>query len=118
MCEKRYCAALGGEEWHIAFPYRKNGVIVNIKYRALEKHFSQSKGGEQIFYGYDDAKVSSCRCLPNCLPAAECRWMSGMAAAGSASSGWATTWRADQLVQWQQRKTGMKPCNSISNPGL
>eukprot|EP00775_Hariotina_reticulata_P010436 gene10436-10594_t len=60
MCEKRYCGALGREEWHIAFPYRKNGVMVNIKYRALEKHFSQSKGGEQIFYGYDDAKVHNC----------------------------------------------------------
>ena len=55
--EVRYCGAL--KEWreHIAFPYYKEGVVVNVKYRALPKYFTQVKGGQQIFYGYDDAKV-------------------------------------------------------------
>jgi twinkle protein len=53
----RYCPSEGKEMPHIAFPYYRNGGLVNVKYRALPKHFSQIKGGEQIFYGYDDAKV-------------------------------------------------------------
>lgn len=59
MMEMRFCKALNKTVPHIAFPYYKNGGIVNVKYRALEKHFSQSMGGEQIFYGYDDAKVTT-----------------------------------------------------------
>jgi hypothetical protein len=55
--QQRYCAAEGREMPHIAFPYFRNGGLVNVKYRALPKHFSQIKGGEQTFYGYDDAKV-------------------------------------------------------------
>jgi hypothetical protein len=57
LMQQRYCAAAGAQMPHIAFPYYRNGSIVNVKYRALPKHFSQTKGGEQIFYGYDDAKV-------------------------------------------------------------
>jgi hypothetical protein len=57
--ETRYCAALGRREPHIAFPFYKHGVIVNVKYRALDKFFSQSKGGEQVLYGYDGARVST-----------------------------------------------------------
>ncbi|KAF6258971.1 hypothetical protein COO60DRAFT_1059082 [Scenedesmus sp. NREL 46B-D3] len=56
LMQQRYCAAEGRELPHIAFPYYRNGSIVNVKYRALPKHFTQVKGGEQIFYGYDDAK--------------------------------------------------------------
>jgi hypothetical protein len=55
--EKRYCSALKERVDHIAFPYYRDGVVVNVKYRALPKHFTQVKGGQQIFYGYDDAKV-------------------------------------------------------------
>lgn len=55
--QQRYCAAERREMPHIAFPYFRNGGCVNVKFRALPKHFSQTKGGEQIFYGYDDAKV-------------------------------------------------------------
>ncbi|WIA29449.1 hypothetical protein OEZ86_011950 [Tetradesmus obliquus] len=54
--QQRYCAAERREMPHIAFPYFRNGGCVNVKFRALPKHFSQTKGGEQIFYGYDDAK--------------------------------------------------------------
>jgi recombinational DNA repair protein (RecF pathway) len=65
MMQPRYCAAEGKQMPHIAFPYHRNGSIVNVKYRALPKHFSQTKGGEQIFYGYDDAKV--CCLQPLCV---------------------------------------------------
>ncbi len=39
---------------YITFPYFKNGKIVNIKYRDMEKNFRQVKDAEKIFYGYDD----------------------------------------------------------------
>jgi twinkle protein len=39
----------------IAFPYFRNGEVVNIKYRALaSKSFAQVKGAEKILYGLDD----------------------------------------------------------------
>ncbi|XP_059072802.1 twinkle homolog protein, chloroplastic/mitochondrial isoform X2 [Cryptomeria japonica] len=40
----------------IAFTYRKNGVMVNCKYRDLQKRFWQEKLGEKIPYGLDDIK--------------------------------------------------------------
>lgn len=57
--EQRYCSALKAWADHIAFPYYKDGVVVNVKYRALPKQFSQVKGGEQVFFGYDDAQVGA-----------------------------------------------------------
>ena len=43
-----------GECEVIAFPYRRNGEIVNVKYRALaEKAFKQREGGEQRFWNLD-----------------------------------------------------------------
>lgn len=60
--ERRYCGALQTEADHIAFPYYRDGAMVNIKYRALPKHFSQVKGGQQILYGYDEARVSEWGC--------------------------------------------------------
>jgi twinkle protein len=46
---------LGAEDDCIAFPYFRNGELVNIKYRALaEKAFAQVKDAEKIFYGLDD----------------------------------------------------------------
>jgi twinkle protein len=38
----------------IKFPFIKNGEIVNIKSRTLDKKFWQEEGAEKIFYGYDD----------------------------------------------------------------
>lgn len=39
----------------IAFPYFKNGLIVNVKYRGiLEKSFTQEVNGEPVFYNYDN----------------------------------------------------------------
>lgn len=38
----------------IAFPYYRNGELVNVKYRDKDKHFRQEKNAEKIFYGIDD----------------------------------------------------------------
>lgn len=38
----------------VAFPYTRNGEIVNVKYRTEDKHFTQVKGAEKILYGLDD----------------------------------------------------------------
>jgi len=38
----------------IAFPYFRNGELVNVKYRSIEKRFTQVKGAEKILYGLDD----------------------------------------------------------------
>lgn len=38
----------------IAYPYYKNGILVNVKYRGIdEKMFMQEKDCEPIFYNYD-----------------------------------------------------------------
>ena len=50
-----YIPALKAEVECVAFVYRRNGEVVNIKFRALaEKAFSQVKGAEAILYGLDD----------------------------------------------------------------
>ena len=38
----------------IAFPYLRNGEVVNVKYRTMDKCFRQVKGAEKILYGLDD----------------------------------------------------------------
>ena len=39
----------------LAFPYCRNGELVNIKFRSFpEKHFTQVKDAEKIFWGLDD----------------------------------------------------------------
>ncbi len=43
-----------GECEVIAFPYRRNGAVINVKYRALaDKHFKQREGGELRFWNLD-----------------------------------------------------------------
>ena len=37
-----------------AFPYRRGGDIVNVKYRSLSKRFRQEKQAEKVLYGLDD----------------------------------------------------------------
>jgi twinkle protein len=50
-----YILALQAEVECIAFPYFRDGELLNIKFRALaEKAFAQVKGAEAIFYGLDD----------------------------------------------------------------
>jgi 5S rRNA maturation endonuclease (ribonuclease M5) len=60
--ERRFMPGAGGSPGGvvaaIAFPYLKGGEVVNVKYRALPKVWSQTKGGEQILYGIDDIRVS------------------------------------------------------------
>lgn len=43
----------------IAFPYRRNGVLVSCKYRDINKKFWQEKDTEKILYGLDDIKNAS-----------------------------------------------------------
>lgn len=38
----------------IAFPYRRHGEVVNVKYRTRDKRFRQEKHAEKVFYGLDD----------------------------------------------------------------
>jgi twinkle protein len=42
------------KEYVIAFPYMRDGNVVNIKYRTLDKKFWQVKGAEKIMYGLED----------------------------------------------------------------
>ena len=51
---KTYMPAKGEEVNAIAFPFYKDGELVNIKYRDGEKNFKQEKEAEKVFYGYDD----------------------------------------------------------------
>jgi twinkle protein len=54
---KRYIQKIGGETDCVAFPYERNGHIVNIKYRSLsQKGFSQESNGEQCFYLIEQIK--------------------------------------------------------------
>ncbi len=46
----------GKVPWALAFPYYRNGQIVNIKYRTPDKKFWQVKGAEKILYGLNDIK--------------------------------------------------------------
>ena len=50
-----FIPALQAEVDCIAFPYFRNGQLLNIKFRALaSKAFTQVKGAEAILYGLDD----------------------------------------------------------------
>lgn len=40
----------------IQFPFYKNGVVVNVKYRDGKKNFRQAKDAEKCFYGFDRMK--------------------------------------------------------------
>ena len=64
----------------IAFPYYRDGELINVKYRALEaKAFAQAKGAELILYGVDDiaeigdGKVIIVEGEPDKLALEECR---------------------------------------------
>jgi twinkle protein len=50
-----YMPGLKAEVDCLAFPYFRDGELINIKFRALaEKAFTQVKGAEPILYGLDD----------------------------------------------------------------
>jgi twinkle protein len=46
------------ESWSpvIWFPYYRDGQLVNVKYRHLDKHYKLHTGAERILYGIDDLK--------------------------------------------------------------
>ncbi len=49
---------IGFKNGEILFPYFRDGQIVNIKDRTLDKKFRQEAGAEKVFYGLDDIKGS------------------------------------------------------------
>jgi twinkle protein len=52
---RNFIPAIDAEVDCIAFPYFRDGELLNIKFRALpEKAFTQVKGAEKILYGLDD----------------------------------------------------------------
>jgi twinkle protein len=82
-----------GEVWAMAFPYFRDGAVVNVKYRTIAKAFRMEKGAELCLYGLDDidparlvwvegefdklacaaAGVASCVSVPNGAPPADAR---------------------------------------------
>ncbi len=49
----------GKTERAIAFPFFRQGKIVNVKYRTMEKLFRMETGAEIVFYGLDDVDNES-----------------------------------------------------------
>ena len=49
-----YFAPLGGMAPAVAFPYKRDGEVVNVKFRSEKKHFTQVRGAEKVLYGLDD----------------------------------------------------------------
>jgi len=50
----KYMPQVEEEVQCIAFPYIKDGRIVNVKYRDKRKYFTQESGAERTWYRYDD----------------------------------------------------------------
>lgn len=44
----------GETVWAMAFPYYRDGELINVKYRTVDKRFRQEKDAEKIYYGLDD----------------------------------------------------------------
>jgi len=51
---KHYIPAKGKEADCIQFPYYRGEKVYNIKYRTVDKCFTQVKGGAKIYYGIND----------------------------------------------------------------
>ncbi|KAK9810135.1 hypothetical protein WJX72_005431 [[Myrmecia] bisecta] len=54
MCEHAWSPLQRRPVEALAFPYLRDGQLVNVKYRTLAKEFWQVKGAEKIVYGLDD----------------------------------------------------------------
>jgi len=52
--EKVFMPGAGKEVNAIAFPYFRDGQLVNVKHRDGEKNFRQTSGAEKILFGLDD----------------------------------------------------------------
>lgn len=50
---KQYFPQISKERNSIAFPYYRNGELINVKYRDAEKNFKLESGAELIWYNYD-----------------------------------------------------------------
>ena len=57
-CQLTYDPVKKKEDKIIAFPYYRDGSLINIKYRTLDKRFWQVRGAEKILYGLDDISES------------------------------------------------------------
>ena len=51
---KVYMPQLEDETVCVAFPYYRNGELINCKYRDKDKNFRMEAGAERVLYGYDD----------------------------------------------------------------
>ena len=49
-----YDPKIKDKSWVIGFPYFSHDLLVNVKYRTLDKRFWQSKGAEKVLYGLND----------------------------------------------------------------
>lgn len=56
---RRYFPQTQKEEPCILFPFYRDSECVNVKYRTRDKHFTQEKDAEPIFYGMDDVPEDS-----------------------------------------------------------
>lgn len=63
---KHFIPAKGKEEFAIAFPYKRDGEVVNVKYRTSSKDFAVEKDAELWLYGYDEATASESDTLYLC----------------------------------------------------
>jgi twinkle protein len=51
---EHYIPQVEAERKCLAFPFVKNGTVVNVKYRDSQKNFTQEGGAEKCWYKYDD----------------------------------------------------------------
>lgn len=51
---EHYIPQVEAERKCLAFPFVKNGSVVNVKYRDSQKNFTQEGGAEKCWYKYDD----------------------------------------------------------------
>jgi twinkle protein len=58
-----WCPQLEQASLAIRFPYVRDGQLVNIKYRTLDKHFWMVKGAQRILYGLDDITEAEIICV-------------------------------------------------------
>ena len=58
-----WCPQVARKVLAIRFPYVQDGLLVNVKYRSLDKHFWMVKGARRVLYGVDDIAGAETICL-------------------------------------------------------
>lgn len=53
---EHFIPAKGKKVTCLQFPYYRDGMVVNVKYRTGDKCFAQEKDAEKVYYGIDDIK--------------------------------------------------------------